>query len=104
MITRTVPNCPYGDLATFQFRAWDVGRTGIETYEDAMALQGSQEFYAGVGNIFTIATGGGSVAPTYLSPAQPFSMAYFPAVPEPSIIGLGIVGAAAAMLPFRRRE
>jgi len=88
-----------GQPAIFQIRAWDVGVTA-DTYEAAVARGVG---YWGAGNIISVASlGGGSVAPSQLIGAQGFSMIYH--VPEPSIIGLGILGAVAGLVAFRRRN
>lgn len=103
--TRTVPNSTSGGLATFQIRAWDTGIAPADnsmTFEQAKAIiDGQGAGYYGVGNVFTTALGGGSVAATFLIGAQGFTINW---VPEPSIIGLGLLGAIAGMVVFRRRQ
>lgn len=91
----------------FQIRAWDIGQAGASSYEAAL---GFAQRYAGVSQVIHVGPlGGGSPAlpaanlvdmDTGLAIAG-FSINY---VPEPSIIGLGILGAAAALVVFRRRE
>jgi len=108
--TREVPGNTAGTAATFQIRAWDTGlpvAADTMNFEEAMTIMTANgKGYFGVGNVFTINTGGGSLPPAYLSygattAALPFNLAW---VPEPSIIGLGILGAVAGMVVFRRRQ
>lgn len=101
--TRTVPGVDIGQAGVFQVRAWDTG-DACASFEDAMARLGQQEFYAGKSVLVNITSlGGGSVAPSPLTGLEAFTLTYFP-VPEPSIIGLGLLGAVAGMVVFRRRR
>jgi hypothetical protein len=88
-----------GSAAVFQVRAWDAGQANITTYEAATALP---QYYWGKSALINIAAlGGGSTAPSALVGLTSFSMTY---VPEPSIIGLGLLGAIAGLFVFRRRN
>jgi hypothetical protein len=85
----------------FQVRAWDVGIAGVNTWADAM---GHSVGYFGTSTLLTIGPlGGGSppATPPNLVGLASFSMAF---VPEPSVIGLGILGAIAGLMVFRRRS
>lgn len=98
--TRTITGIDVGQAATFQIRAWDVGTSGVLTFEDAVAK--GVGYWGKSANINIASLGGGSVAPSQLIGAAAFSMVYH--VPEPSIIGLGILGAVAGLVAFRRRN
>jgi hypothetical protein len=108
--------------AWVQVRAWDTGDTA-NTYEDAALKVGANHgVYLGKSEILQVTLGGGSppLAPADLydnrtqtlngdgtintpgTPLQPLALGYF--VPEPSIIGLGILGALAGLFVFRRRN
>jgi len=85
--------------AVFQVRAWDTGLSRAASYEEALL---APAYYSGKSVLINIASiGGGSVGPSQLVGLQPFAMSY---VPEPSIIGLGLLGAVAGMVVFRRRQ
>lgn len=87
----TIPGVAAGSAATIQVRAWK-GAAG-STYDGAAAK--------GESAVFTIAATGGGGAP----PAPPAAMAGFTSftlVPEPSMIALGALAAAALLL--RRRS
>ena len=103
---------PAGSFGMFQVRAWDTGlaQTGTSTYEDAMNLLTTQSpliaggMYEGVSALVRV--GPLTVAPTTpptLVGVTAWSMTFHP-VPEPSIIGLGLLGAFASLLVFRRRN
>lgn len=102
-VAGTVP----GGSGVFQIRAWDTGAAG-STWE-TLPLGG---YYAGKSAVITVTgLGGGSppASPANLidsttgTPIAGFSMAWVP-VPEPSIIGLGLLGAVAGLMVFRRRN
>lgn len=96
--TRTIQGVDIGQPGIFQVRAWDAGVV-VDSYEAAL---GRTEYYAGKSGLINIASlGGGSVAPSPLVGLTAFTMGY---VPEPSIIGLGLLGAVAGMVVFRRRQ
>ncbi len=96
--TRTVSGVAIGAPGVFQVRAWDTG-AACDSYE--AALQAGQ-YYAGKSVLVNIASlGGGSIAPSPLTGLTAFSISF---VPEPSIIGLGLLGAVAGMVVFRRRQ
>lgn len=104
--SRDVPGTTAGQgQGTFQIRAWDCGVAPADnnmSYEDAVTYIGQgHQGYLGEGNVFSVNLGGGSVAATALSPATAFTLNY---VPEPSVIGLGILGALAGLFVFRRRN
>jgi hypothetical protein len=98
----------FPETAVFQIKAWDTGLASAAadntmTFEQARdIITANGKGYFGTGAPFgPIALGGGSVASAYLAGAAPFTMNW---VPEPSIIGLGILGAIAGMVVFRRRQ
>lgn len=89
-----------GARAVVVIRAWDVGQV-VDTYEAARAIGVG---YFGSSVPLTITTGGAGAPPgppADLIGLAPFSINY---VPEPSIIGLGILGAIAGLMVFRRRS
>lgn len=109
--TRIIPGIAPGAKAWVQVRAWDIG-TAAASYEAAVA---SGTGYWGTSEIMQVKLGG---QPTPADPAiqspdlvdertglamLPFSMTYN-VVPEPSIIGLGLLGAIAGLFVFRRRN
>jgi len=108
--TRTINGILPGAKALVQVRAWDSGDVS-DSYEDAAAkISANHGVYLGKSMIMQVTLGGGSppVTPPNLVdevsglPMAAFSMGYF--VPEPSIIGLGILGAVAGLFVFRRRN
>jgi hypothetical protein len=105
--SRTVAGVAPGALADFQIRAWDCGISGVLSYEDAVAISNTRKVYLGMSPVLpNIALGGVGVPPTpaaNLLGLQSFSLAYV-GVPEPSVIGLGILGALAGLMVFRRRN
>ena len=88
--TVDVPVQP-GSLATFVVRAW---QTAAGSYEAAQAT-GS----AGQSAPFVVAVGGGVLPPSNLTTLQSFTLV----LPEPSVLALGILGAALGFLVFRRK-
>lgn len=79
-----------GGQAYIQVKAWQ-GAAGSSF--EAAAIKGE-------GNVFTVTTGGAGSPPSL--PANLTGLTSFTLVPEPSIIALGLLGAAALML--RRRS
>jgi hypothetical protein len=100
--TRTVAAIdPVGDVGLFQVRVWETAYGA--TYADAIrnpAAQGTGR--AGQSIIFRSDTGGLPPAP-----AVPLATAFVPfqlsIIPEPSIIGLGLLGAGTLLLLRRRK-
>lgn len=89
-----------GLVAFVDIAAWDASYTSLQAAIDAGAAAGT---YSGAGNaLLEIATGGAGSPPSLesaLTGLQAFSIT---AVPEPSTIALGLLGAAALLL--RRRN
>jgi hypothetical protein len=82
-----------GANADFVVRAW---KTSLGTYEQALASKAD----FGESAKFTVAVGGGTLPPANLTTLQGFTVTQ--AIPEPTIIALGILGASALLL--RRRK
>ncbi len=106
---RTVFNVPGGAMATLQVRGWDCG-VSVSSYEEAVALSQQRYVYLGesplLNNIVLgnyIPPGGTPTPPAALTGLVGFGIDYV-GVPEPSVIGLGILGAVAGLLVFRRRN
>jgi len=94
--TRTLPGIAAGATAWIEVRVWD--STKGATYDAAKAAGGRY----GDSNIFSLTTGGPTTppsAPAALAGLQSFALV---AIPEPSTIALGMLGAAALLL--RRRK
>jgi hypothetical protein len=85
-----VPGVASGATATFIVRAW---KTSAGSW-DAATLVGR-----GQSQPFDVAVGGGQLPPANLTTLQGFQVI---AVPEPGVIALGVLGAAALVL--RRRK
>jgi len=77
-----------GANATFVIRAW---QTSAGSYDAALSK--------GQSDAFTVAVGGGTLPPANLTTLTAFTVT---PVPEPTVIALGVLGAAAFML--RRRK
>ena len=88
--TVDVPGVAPGNNATFVVRAW---QTSLGSYDAAVGKA------AGESAAFTVAVGGGTLPPANLTTLQAFTVQV---VPEPSVIVLGALGAAALLL--RRRK
>jgi len=86
-----VPGVQPGANATFVIRAW---QTSLGSFDAAKAA-GS----FGQSDPFTVAVGGGTLPPGNLTTLTAFTVTV---VPEPSVIVLGVLGAAA--LALRRRK
>jgi hypothetical protein len=99
---RTAPTTAAGGFGMFQVRVWSAASGA--TYEDAV-LSGAGK--AGKSNIVRVDTGD----PTSVPPGTPGSlaasglapMAVTTIVPEPSTIGLGILGVGTLLLLRRRK-
>jgi len=87
-VTVDVPGVAAGGSATFVVRAW---QTSAGSFAAAISKGESAPF--------TINVGGGTIAPPPLTGLTGFTVT---AVPEPTVIALGVLGAAAFML--RRRK
>ncbi len=91
--TRTLTGYSVGAVVTMQIRAWDSGPNGTETWNSA-SIRGQS-------SIFTY------VVPPAGSPAAQYLMdnlrAFTIVVPEPSVIGLGVIGIGALVLLRRRK-
>jgi len=108
--TRSTPQTtgPAG-IAWFQVKAWEVAFG--TSYEAALvaAPQGGRPALAGTSNIVKVSTGNGStIAPGSLvaSPQAGFGGLkgfFLVPVPEPSVIGLGLLGVGALLLLRRRK-
>jgi len=101
-----VPGRNNGDQVSFAFAAWSIS-TGALTYQDALiSTTGYVSFTPVVGNGYTLKGGATLPDPTWGTPtgAQPWLVngLQLQAVPEPSAIALGLLGAAALLI--RRRK
>jgi hypothetical protein len=90
-VTVDVPGVASGANGTFVARAW---RTADGTFDQAKTAGNFGESQP-----FTVAVGGGLLAPANLTTLQAFTVQV---VPEPSVIALGVLGASALLL--RRRK
>lgn len=88
--TVDVPGVAPGNNATFVVRAW---QTSLGSYDAAVGTAWGES------GQFTVAVGGGTLPPANLTTLQAFTVTI---VPEPSVIALGVLGAAALLL--RRRK
>lgn len=103
--SRTVDSVAPGGTGLFQVRVWDAGVAGVASYEAAQQLiSATHGVYLGKSAVLTIGPlGGGS--PPVTAPNLVGLTAFnttFNIVPEPSVIGLGILGAFAGLMVFRR--
>jgi len=103
--SRVVQGVAPGASAKVQIRAWDAG-IAAASYEAAAALVAANHgVYLGASPSMVITLGGAGAPPgppANLIGLQSFGMDYI--VPEPSIIGLGILGTLAGLMVFRRRS
>jgi hypothetical protein len=90
--TVDVPGVASGGNATFVVRAWQTSKGSFDAAKAANDGWGES-------SPFTVAVGGGTLPPANLTTLQGFTVTV---VPEPSVIALGVLGAAALML--RRRK
>jgi hypothetical protein len=106
----TIPGVAAGSPASLQLKAWYNGGGTISSYEAAVA-DGLAKAPNGVSTVGQINLGGGTVTPPDLpSPlttasgtAGITSFNVTSAVPEPSTIALGLVGASAFLMRLRRK-
>jgi hypothetical protein len=93
--TRTLAGFNVGDTVTLQVRAWDAGGTG-QSYDAVRAAGGLYGF----STTFTYVIPPPLSAPPayYIEGFRQFSL-----VPEPSVIGLGLIGVGALFLLRRRK-
>jgi hypothetical protein len=90
-----------GTAGTFMVAAWS-GRTTYSSYEAALA-SGSADVYVGQSAAFSNGTGNpNGVPPTTAAALSGFTGMTVRPVPEPSIIALGLLGAAGLLI--RRRN
>lgn len=95
--TLTLQGIGNGATATFQVRAWSASAS---TYEAALADPAA---FIGESASFQLTLGGpGSVPPATLVPGPFTGITNVRPVPEPSIVALGLLGAAALLI--RRRN
>lgn len=108
--TVTIPGIPAGGLVWAQVRGWEAlyGGSTFTTYEQAIASTPSgavgRAALAGTSNVFQIDTGDPTTVPQgtpgNLSGMRTFALV---PVPEPSVIGLGVLGIGALLLLRRRK-
>ena len=96
---RTVPTTANGGVGQFMVRVWDT--RGGATYDLARFNTGGFQF--GNSGVFNVDTADAAAVPTP-TPAN-LNMPTFnlTIVPEPSVIGLGLLGAGALLLLRRRK-
>jgi len=104
--TRTAPVSPPGTLAWFQVRAWETAYGA--SYEEALARGaiGGRLALTGKSNIVIVNTSDPTISPaeTPASLVAAGLLGFMVApIPEPSVIGLGLLGAG-ALLMLRRRK
>lgn len=95
---RTVPTTANGGFGQFMVRVWDT--RGGATFD--LARQSTGGFQYGDSGVFRVDT----ADPTTVPPATPVALgmpAFNLIVPEPSVIGLGLLGASALLLLRRRK-
>lgn len=110
--TKTAPTATPGALGWFQVRAWEYlyGGTTLDSYGHALAYNGpvvgGRSPLAGTSNVIKVDTGD----PTTVPPGTAGSLTgsglqgfYVVPVPEPTTIGLGLLGLG-ALLALRRRK
>lgn len=104
---RTAPVTPPGTFAYFQVRSWE---TAFGTsYEEALAkgAVGGRTALIGKSNVIRVDTSDPTLVPpenaANLVAAGLQGFAVVPVIPEPSVIGLGLLGAG-ALLMLRRRK
>jgi len=83
-----------GDNVSFVVRAWQNSAGSADA-----AFAAGSTFGHGQSSPFTVQIGGGTLPPSNLTTLQAFTVT---AVPEPTVIALGVLGAAA--LALRRRK
>jgi MYXO-CTERM domain-containing protein len=104
--TRTAPVSPPGTLAWFQVRAWETAFGASYEEAAAHAAVGGRTALLGKSNIVIVNTSDPTITPQE-APASLVAAGLLgfnvSAVPEPSVIGLGLLGAG-ALLMLRRRK
>jgi hypothetical protein len=103
--TRTAPaGNPAGSFGWFQMRAWETAfGTSYEQARNNTAIIGGHVALLGTSNIIKVGPlGGGSIATPSLVGAGLRGILFVP-IPEPSGIGLGMLGIGALLLLRRRR-
>lgn len=99
--TRTVTGLPAGNSGTFMVKTWSGGAT-FSSY-DAAAASGNASIFIGESSSFSNGTGGAGSPPGPAVALSGFTgITNVRPVPEPSIVALGLLGAAALCL--RRRN
>lgn len=91
---RTLTGFQVGDVVTLQVRAWDAAGVG-RTYQEAVAANAY-----GVSGLFTYKVAAGTAIP---SDQYMYGFTSFSLVPEPSVIGLGLIGIGALFMLRRRK-
>jgi len=91
---RTLTGFQVGDIVTLQVRAWDAGGVG-RTYQEAFAAG-----QYGHSTLFTYKVAAGTAIP---SDQYMYGFTSFSLVPEPSVIGLGLIGIGALFMLRRRK-
>jgi len=98
----TAPVTPAGTFGMFQIRAWQVAFG--TSYEEAATRVGA---LVGKSNIIRVNTGDPIIqppdAPSSLTAAGLQAFLLTPVIPEPSLFGLGLLGAGALLLLRRRK-
>jgi hypothetical protein len=92
---RTLAGFTPGQTVTLQVQVWDGGTSG-RTYDEARAQGGLYGFSAPF--TYTIAAPGSAPSAYYMQELRAFSL-----VPEPSVIGLGLIGVGALFMLRRRK-
>lgn len=82
-----------GESGVLQVRVWDGGAGGATSFADSQ-ISGASDWFS-----YTVPVAGAPVSAYYMDNLRGFTL-----VPEPSIIGLGILGAIAGLFVFRRRN
>lgn len=96
---RTVPTTQNGGIGQFMVRVWDT--RGGATYDIAKNNFGGFQF--GSTAVFTVDTADASAIPTPTAANLGMPSFNLTIVPEPSVIGLGLLGAGALLLLRRRK-
>jgi hypothetical protein len=96
---------PAGGFGLFQVRVWETATPGATDYRSAV-LTGNSAFRAGASGILRVDTGDPTTTPpgtAALLTANGLTGFFVSPIPEPSVIGLGLLGAG-ALLMLRRRK
>lgn len=104
-VVRITGITPSGAPAWFQVRAWEAAYGA--SYDEALVAppQGGRPALAGTSNIGRIDTGDPTTVPPGTAPNTALTLKGFTLVPvpEPSVIGLGVLGIGALLLLRRRK-